>query len=105
MDRDGTETCRVAYGNRTIEAGSKLKVLLIDNYDSFVYNLAQCVGETTNNVVVKRNDQLTIDDVRRMKPDRIIISPGPGMPANQRYFGICTSIIRSFAGQIPILGV
>ncbi len=81
-----------------------MKVLLIDNYDSFVYNLAQYVGETAS-VIVKRNDTLTVEEVRNMKPDRVIISPGPGTPADQRYFGTCTSIIKSFADQIPILGV
>src|SRR5256885_16501106 len=70
------------YGPSTEEPG--LKVLILDNYDSFVYNLAQYAGEIANEVVVKRNDEVNIPAVRRFSPDKIIISPGPGTPADPR---------------------
>jgi anthranilate synthase/aminodeoxychorismate synthase-like glutamine amidotransferase len=77
-------------------------VLVIDNYDSFTYNLVQYLGELGAEVVVRRNDQTTPDEVRRMCPDRIVISPGPKTPDEA---GICLDVIRKFAGITPILGV
>ena len=77
-------------------------ILLIDNYDSFVYNLYQLVGTIRPDTVVIRNDQLTIADIEKMAPDAIIISPGPGKPEDT---GICLEAIRHFAGKIPIFGV
>jgi anthranilate synthase component 2 len=82
-----------------------MKVLVIDNYDSFVYNLVQYVGELGANPVVFRNDQISLIQVKRQSPDRIIISPGPGSPDNKRYFGICSSIIREIGPKTPLLGV
>jgi len=82
-----------------------LKVLILDNYDSFVYNLAQYAGEIANEVVVKRNDEVNIPAVRRFSPDKIIISPGPGTPADPRYFGICTEVLRKVSIETPTLGV
>ncbi len=82
-----------------------MKVLVIDNYDSFVYNLVQYVGELGANPVVFRNDQISLTQVKRQSPDRIIISPGPGSPDNKRYFGICSSIIREIGPKTPLLGV
>jgi anthranilate synthase component 2 len=82
-----------------------VKVLILDNYDSFVYNLAQYVGEIADEVVVKRNDQVNIPAVRKLSPDKIIISPGPGTPADPRYFGICTEILRKVSSETPTLGV
>jgi len=82
-----------------------LKVLILDNYDSFVYNLAQYAGEIADEVVVKRNDEVTIPAVRRFSPDKIIISPGPGTPADPRYFGICTEVLRKVSIETPTLGV
>jgi anthranilate synthase/aminodeoxychorismate synthase-like glutamine amidotransferase len=79
-----------------------VKVLLIDNYDSFTYNLAQYVGELRANVEVERNDALTTDAIEQRKPDAIVISPGPCTPNEA---GISMDVIRTFAGQIPILGV
>lgn len=81
-----------------------MKVLIIDNYDSFVYNLAQYVGELGGEPLVYRNDQLTLKKALRLKPDRIIISPGPGTPSQPRYFGVCPEIIRHLS-QVPIFGV
>ena len=82
-----------------------MKVLILDNYDSFVYNLAQYAGEIADEVVVKRNDELNIAAVRRLDPDKIIISPGPGTPADPRYFGICTEVLRKVSIETPTLGV
>ncbi len=77
-------------------------ILLIDNYDSFSYNLFQLVGELVPDIKVVRNDELRICDIEEMKPSHIIISPGPGRPADA---GVCEDVIRYFAGRIPILGV
>jgi len=82
-----------------------LKVLILDNYDSFVYNLAQYVGEIADEVIVKRNNEVNIPTVLKLSPDRIIISPGPGTPADPRNFGICTEILRKISSETPTLGV
>ena len=82
-----------------------MKVLILDNYDSFVYNLAQYAGEIADEVVVKRNDEVNIPAVRRFSPGKIIISPGPGTPADPRYFGICTEVLRKVSIETPTLGV
>jgi anthranilate synthase component 2/para-aminobenzoate synthetase component 2 len=79
-----------------------LKVLLIDNYDSFAYNLAQIFGELGADVVVKRNDEVALADIQTLRPARICISPGPGRP---RDAGISCDVIRDFGAQIPLLGV
>jgi anthranilate synthase/aminodeoxychorismate synthase-like glutamine amidotransferase len=77
-------------------------VLVIDNYDSFTYNLVQYLGELGAAVEVRRNDAVTVDQVARMRPDRIVISPGPCTPKEA---GISVPLIRKLAGQMPILGV
>ena len=82
-----------------------MKILVIDNYDSFVYNIAQILGELKTEPVVVRNDKITLKQVREMSPDAIVISPGPGHPSNRKYFGVCTDIIRELGPTIPILGV
>ncbi|HKZ62260.1 MAG TPA: aminodeoxychorismate/anthranilate synthase component II [Nitrososphaera sp.] len=82
-----------------------MKILVIDNYDSFVYNIAQILGELKTEPTVVRNDKITLEQVREMNPDAIVISPGPGHPANRKYFGVCTDIIRELGPKIPILGV
>jgi len=82
-----------------------MRVLILDNYDSFVYNLAQYVGEIADKVVVKRNDEVSVARVKDFSPDRIIISPGPGNPSDTRYFGMCTNILREVSQQTPTLGV
>lgn len=79
-----------------------MNVLLIDNYDSFTYNLAQIFGELGANVVVKRNDEVALKDIQTLCPARICISPGPGQP---RDAGISCDVIRDFGVQIPVLGV
>jgi len=77
-------------------------VFVLDNYDSFTYNLVQYMGELGAEVVVRRNDQLTVADVEAMRPERIVVSPGPCTP---REAGISIELIRHFAGKVPILGV
>lgn len=77
-------------------------ILLIDNYDSFSYNLVQLFGTLTPDIRVIRNDVMTIDEIRQMAPDAIILSPGPGYPKDA---GICEDVIRNFQGKLPILGV
>ena len=77
-------------------------VLVIDNYDSFTYNLVQYLGELGAQLEVRRNDQITLEEIERMSPERIVISPGPKTPTEA---GICLDLIREFAGRKPILGV
>ena len=77
-------------------------ILLIDNYDSFTYNLYQYIGTFEPNIVVARNDKITIEEIEEMKPDRIVVSPGPKSPKEA---GICVELIRHFSGRIPILGI
>ena len=79
--------------------------LIVDNYDSFVYNIAHYVGELGSRPLVLRNDEVTVKLVERIRPDRIIISPGPGHPANPRDVGNSPDIVREFSGRLPILGV
>jgi anthranilate synthase component II len=82
-----------------------LKVLVIDNYDSFVYNLVQYIGELGAETVVYRNDQINLKELTDLKPDRIVISPGPGTPEDEKYFGVCTAILQTLSPKIPTLGV
>ena len=82
-----------------------MKFLIIDNYDSFVYNLAQRLGELGVTSDVIRNDQLTIEQVKNANYDAIIISPGPGTPDDERYFGVCKKVIQELGPITPILGV
>jgi len=77
-------------------------ILVIDNYDSFTYNLVQYLGELGAELEVRRNDKITVDEISRMAPERIVISPGPKTPDEA---GICVEVIRKFSGQMPILGV
>ena len=77
-------------------------VLLIDNYDSFSYNLYQYVGELEPNIKVIRNDGMTVEEIRALNPDRIILSPGPGRPEDA---GIIIDVVKQLGGEIPILGV
>jgi para-aminobenzoate synthetase component 2 len=77
-------------------------LLMIDNYDSFTYNLVQYLGELGEDIKVFRNDKITINDIERLKPKRIVISPGPCTPKEA---GISVELIKHFSGKIPILGV
>ncbi len=77
-------------------------LLMIDNYDSFTYNLVQYLGELGADVVVHRNDEITVDEIKTLKPERIMVSPGPCTPDEA---GISMQAIETFSGEIPILGV
>ena len=79
-----------------------MSLLLLDNYDSFTYNLYQYLSELGADVSVARNDQITLDEIAALRPERIVISPGPKRPEDA---GVSIDLIRRFAGQVPILGV
>lgn len=81
---------------------SKIKVVMVDNYDSFTYNLVQYFGELGAEVIVVRNDQVGVEDIEKLAPDKIVISPGPCTPKEA---GISVATIRKFSGVLPILGV
>jgi anthranilate synthase component 2 len=82
-----------------------MRILVIDNYDSFVYNIAQILGELGAEPTVVRNDRTSLAAIRKMRPDAIVISPGPGHPADRKYFGVCTDVITELGPTLPILGV
>ena len=93
-----------------------MKVLIIDNFDSFTFNLYQYIGEILSaeqhkkkldhfEVIVKRNNELTIEQISEMNVDRIIISPGPGSPDDPKYFGVCAAVIDKIGSNTPLLGV
>jgi anthranilate synthase component 2 len=88
-----------------------VKILIIDNYDSFTYNLYQYVGEilTAREVPftldVKRNDEITLEHIKKAKYNKIIISPGPGDPSDKKYFGVCADVITTLGQKTPVLGV
>ena len=77
-------------------------ILLIDNYDSFAYNLYQLIGEINPDIEVSRNDKISLEEIKNLNPEAIVLSPGPGKPENA---GICIDLVREFKGKIPILGV
>lgn len=77
-------------------------ILLIDNYDSFSFNLYQLLGAENEDITVIRNDEKTVDEIWKMNPDYIVLSPGPGRPQEA---GVCVELVRSLAGKVPILGV
>lgn len=82
-----------------------MKFLIIDNYDSFVYNIAQYLGELGVDCEVIRNDKITINEIKQKRYDGIIISPGPGTPDDKKYFGVCSEVIKDIGKTTPILGV
>jgi len=79
-----------------------MAMLLIDNYDSFTYNLAHLFGELGVEVVVRRNDEITVEEAEQLAPSHVVISPGPGRPENA---GVSEAMVRAFAGRVPLLGV
>ena len=81
------------------------RLLLIDNYDSFTYNLVQYLGELGAEPVVFRNDAITLKEAEALLPAAIVISPGPGDPCDRRYFGVCADILRGLSPRVPTLGV
>lgn len=88
-----------------------MKILIIDNYDSFTYNLYQYVGEILTSAQKKftldvvRNDEISLNEIKKRKYNRIIISPGPGDPSDKKYFGVCADIITKLGKKTPVLGV
>jgi len=80
------------------------KTLIIDNYDSFTFNLFQMLGELGANPIVRRNDELSLSEIKKLKPSHIVISPGPGVPSDAKYFGINSEVIKKLT-NIPILGI
>lgn len=82
--------------------GGAVMILLIDNYDSFTYNLYQYIGTFTEDVRVVRNDKITIEEIKELKPDKIVLSPGP---KNPKEAGICMEAVEAFFDRIPILGI
>lgn len=85
-----------------IDKLNNLKILVIDNYDSFTFNLVQLIGKFTQNITVKRNDKITLDEIREINPDKIVISPGPGVPKDS---GISIDVIKIIGQDTPLLGV
>jgi len=79
-----------------------MKILVIDNYDSFTYNLVQLLGKEVNSIIVKRNDKITVKEIAKLNPDKILISPGPGKPEDSNVSLTC---IKEFGTKLPILGV
>ena len=77
-------------------------ILLVDNYDSFVYNLYQLIGSINTEIKVIRNDEINIEQIKKRNPSHIVLSPGPGKPSEA---GICSEIVKAFQGEIPILGI
>lgn len=82
-----------------------MSTLIIDNYDSFTYNLYQYLGELGGDPSVVRNDEVTLAEIRARSPRRVVISPGPGSPDDPRYFGVCADVIRELGPNLPLLGV
>ena len=80
---------------------TKIKLLMVDNYDSFTYNIVQYFGELGADIEVFRNDEISLEGIAQRKPDRLVISPGPCSPAEA---GISVAAIQHFAGKLPILG-
>jgi anthranilate synthase/aminodeoxychorismate synthase-like glutamine amidotransferase len=87
---------------RLIMQINELKILVIDNYDSFTFNLVQLIGKFTQNIIVKRNDKVTLKEIEEINPDKIVISPGPGRPQDS---GISIDVIKFIGKQTPVLGV
>ena len=79
-----------------------MKILVIDNYDSFTYNLVQLLGKEVSSIIVKRNDKITIEEIAKLNPDKILISPGPGKPEDSN---VSLASIKEFGSKLPILGV
>jgi anthranilate synthase component 2/para-aminobenzoate synthetase component 2 len=93
---------RACNDERRLRESERVKLLVIDNYDSFAYNLVQLFGEMDVDLTVKRNNEISIDEIEKLKPDRICISPGPGRPENA---GVSSDLIRELGPNLPILGV
>jgi anthranilate synthase component 2 len=82
-----------------------VRVLVIDNYDSFVFNIAQYLGELGASPLVYRNNEINVKKIHTLNLDKIVVSPGPGTPQEKRYFGNCLSIIKTISPKVPTLGI
>jgi len=82
-----------------------MSLLIIDNYDSFTFNLYQYFGELGVEAKVVRNNEISLEDIRKLAPQKIVISPGPGHPAKPEYFGVCSEVISQLSPQTPVLGI
>ncbi len=102
LNRPQPEAVSGQPGARSPGRGAASLVLVIDNYDSFTYNLVQLLGERDCRLEVYRNDAIGTSEIEELAPDRIVISPGPGQPGQA---GVSVELVRKFAGRIPILGV
>ena len=82
-----------------------MRTVIVDNYDSFTYNLYQYVGQIEAPPLVFRNDRVTLEQIAALRPDRILLSPGPGNPENPAYFGVCRRVLLELGPTVPILGI
>jgi anthranilate synthase component 2 len=82
-----------------------MRTVILDNYDSFTFNLYQYIGELDERPLVFRNDQISFEDLVTLRPDRIVLSPGPGSPEDPAYFGVCKRVILEMGRDVPLLGV
>jgi anthranilate synthase component II len=89
-------------GLQLLQGGKPVMILLIDNYDSFAYNLFQLAGGVNPDIKVIRNDEMTVPEIESLNPTHIILSPGPGYPKDA---GVCEDVVRQLGGEVPILGV
>lgn len=101
MLQQSNGTCKNISKRRKLIGGSEM-ILLIDNYDSFTYNLYQYIGTFQPDIMVVRNDKITLEEIREMNPDHIVLSPGPKSPEEA---GICMDVVKEFFDKIPIMGI
>src|SRR5256885_16844005 len=104
MDRVGEKDSRTVHGYGSGPGRRPMKVLILDIYDSFVYNLAQNVGEIADKDVVKRNDEIDVGGVKELSPDRIVTLPGPGTPSNARYIAMGRTILLEVSQETHARG-
>ncbi len=97
-----SRTAQILMAQRTKIEGGRRMILLIDNYDSFSYNLYQLIGGINPDIKVVRNDELTVSEIEALNPSHIILSPGPGKPSDA---GVCEDVVRELGEKFPILGV
>ncbi len=88
-----------------VTRAKKGRIVVIDNYDSFTYNLVQYLGELDCNPLVFRNDEIELEELKELQPSSLVISPGPGTPEDTRYFGLSLTVLRELSPRIPTLGV
>lgn len=82
-----------------------MRVVIVDNYDSFTFNLVQYLAELGAHCVVVKNDRISVEEIRRRRPERVVVSPGPGRPERDGDFGVSAEVVRNLSAEIPVLGV